>query len=73
MVPPLLACLALVLAQDERPDQPTPFDRVVELEITAEYQAAIESHGPTVFAEYEVEFEGALHIWTTSELGRFRS
>ncbi len=31
----LLACLPLVIAQDDEPIPPTPYDRVYELEITA--------------------------------------
>ncbi|MFT5049214.1 MAG: hypothetical protein ACI8QZ_000604 [Chlamydiales bacterium] len=67
--PALLATLAL--AQDLEPVPPSPYDQVIELEITAEDEPAIEGHGPTVFAEYEVDFDGTLHVWTTSELDLF--
>jgi len=67
----LLASLPFLLAQDSEPIPPTPFDRVIELEITAADEPAIEGHGPTGFAEYEVQFDGTLHIWATSELDLF--
>jgi len=67
----LLTTLSFLLAQDSEPIPPTPFDRVIELEITAADEPAIEGHGPTGFAEYEVEFDGTLHVWTTSELDLF--
>jgi hypothetical protein len=31
----------------------------------------IEGRGPTVVVEYEVEFDGTLHVWTESELDIF--
>jgi len=65
----LLAVLAL--HQDLDPVPPTPYDRVVELEITADDEPAIEGHGGTVFAEYEVQFDGTLHVWAMSELDLF--
>ena len=65
MLSPLLACL--VLGQDREPLAASPYDQVVEPEITAEDEPAIEGHGPTVFAEYEVDFDGTLHVWTDSE------
>jgi len=71
MLPASLACLALAFAQEAEPVPGTPFDRVIELEITASDEPAIEGHGPTAFAEYEVEFDGTLHIWTSSELDLF--
>ena len=71
MLSPLLACLPLVLAQDPEPFPVSPHDQVVELEITAEDEPAIEGHGPTVYAEYEVDFDGTLHVWTDSELDLF--
>lgn len=67
----LLATLPFLFAQDSEPIPPTPYDRVIELEITADDEPAIEGHGPTAFAEYEVQFDGTLHIWTTSELDLF--
>jgi len=67
----LLTTLPFLLAQNSEPIPPTPFDRVIELEITAADEPAIEGHGPTGFAEYEVEFDGTLHVWTTSELDLF--
>jgi len=61
----------LALPQDLEPVPPTPFDRVVELKITSHDEPAIEDHGGTAIAEYEVEFDGTLHVWTTSELDLF--
>jgi len=66
LLPALLATLAL--AQDLEPIPPTLYDRVIELEITAEDEPAIEGRGPTAFAEYEAGFEGTLHIWARSRL-----
>jgi len=71
MLPGLFACLALAFAQATEPISDTPFDRVIELQITAADEPAIEGHGPTVLAEYEVEFDGALHVWTNSKLDLF--
>jgi len=67
----LLFSLSFPLAQDSGPSPSTPFDRVIELEITAADEPAIEGHGPTGFAEYEVQFNGTLHVWATSELDLF--
>jgi len=71
MLPALLALIPLLVAQESEPVSPTPYDRVLELEIRADDEIAIEGHGPTAFAEYEVEFKGTLHVWTTSELDLF--
>ena len=71
MLGPMLASLSLVLAEADTPIQAAPFDRVLELEILAEDEPAIEGRGPTLFTEYEVEFEGTLHIWAISELDLF--
>ena len=71
MIPTLLTSLALLLVQDSGPIPPTPYDRVIELEITEHDEPAIEGRGSTAVAEYEVEFDGTLHIWTTSELDLF--
>ena len=71
MLPALLALIPFLVAQESKPVPPTPFDRVLELEIRADDEIAIEGHGPTAIAEYEVEFEGTLHVWTTSELDLF--
>ena len=71
MILTLLASLPFLLVQDSEPIPPTPFDRVIELEITAADEPAIEGHGPTGFAEYEVQFDGTLHVWATSELDLF--
>jgi len=67
----LLATLSLAFVQDSEPIPPTPYDRVIELEITEDDEPAIEGHGPTVIAEYEVLFGGRLHVWTTSDLDLF--
>ena len=71
MLPASLACLALAIAQEAEPVPGTPFDRVMELELTESDEPAIEGHGPTTLAEYEVQFDGTLHIWTASELDLF--
>ena len=71
MVSPILACLALAIVQETEPISASPFDRVMELEITGSDEPAIEGHGPTAFAEYEVEFDGTLHVWATSDLDLF--
>ena len=63
--------LTSVLAQDPGPIPASPHDQVVELEITAEDEPAIEGRGPTVVAEYEVDFDGTLHVWTDSEFDLF--
>jgi len=71
MLPALLALIPLLVAQKSEPVSTTPFDRVLELEIHADDEPAIEGRGPTAVAEYEVEFKGTLHVWTTSELDLF--
>ncbi|MFT7480333.1 MAG: hypothetical protein ACI80N_003641 [Gammaproteobacteria bacterium] len=71
MLPILLATVPLLLAQESTPVLPAPFDRTLELEITEYDEPAIEGHGPTAVAEYEVEFEGTLHVWTESDLDLF--
>jgi len=71
MLSPLLACLLFAFDTDDAPVPPTPFDRVLELEITEHDEPAIEGHGPTAVAEYEVEFDGVLHVWTSSKLDLF--
>jgi tetratricopeptide (TPR) repeat protein len=65
---PLLAALVLAPPQDLdlEPAPPTPYDRVIELEITADDEPLLDGRGPTVVYEYQVAFEGNLHIWTTS-------
>jgi len=67
----LLTTVPLLLAQVLAPYPPTPFDRVIEFEITEYHEPAIEGHGGTVVAEYEIEFDGTLHAWATSELDLF--
>jgi len=71
MLPTLLTALPLLLAQGSEPIPASPYDRVIELEITEHDEPAIEGRGGTAIAEYEVEFDGTLHIWTTSELDLF--
>jgi len=68
MLPASLACLILVFAQEAESIATSPFDRVIELEITERDEPAIEGRGPTAFAEYDVQFGGKLHVWATSEL-----
>ena len=58
MLLPSLLCL-LVTPQTDEPLPLHPLDRVVELEFTA--------YEPLRY-EYESEFEGTLHVWTSSEL-----
>jgi CHAT domain-containing protein len=70
---PLLAALALAPPQGLglEPFPASPFDRVIELEIAADDEPLIDGRGPTVVAEYLVEFEGTLHVWTRSEMDLF--
>jgi CHAT domain-containing protein/tetratricopeptide (TPR) repeat protein len=67
--------VALVLAPpqelDLEPFPPTPYDKVIRLEITADDPELIEGRGPTAVCEYRAEFDGALHVWTRSELDLF--
>ena len=58
----------LLPSQVDEAIPPTPHDRVFELELTAEDPELIEGRGPTVVAEYEVEFDGFVHLWAHSEL-----
>jgi hypothetical protein len=67
----LLALVTLVFAQATTPIAPSPFDEVHELELSEEDEALVEARGPAQLVELEVEFEGTLHIWTTSELDLF--
>jgi CHAT domain-containing protein len=69
----MLAALVLALPQnfDLEPAPPTPYDRVVELELNADDEPLIAGRGPTVVAEYQVDFEGTLHVWTRSEMDLF--
>jgi hypothetical protein len=71
MLSALVATLALLLAQDDEANPSTSGDRIVDLVISADDELLIEGHGPTVVSEYEVEFDGTLHVWTTSELDLF--
>jgi len=64
----LLAILALVQGPASIP--PTPYDLVVELEITDDSEP-IEGYGPAVVFEYEVGFDGVLHAWAISGLDLF--
>ncbi|MFT7487447.1 MAG: hypothetical protein ACI9F9_003308, partial [Candidatus Paceibacteria bacterium] len=57
LISPLL-CLTLALPHQGQAAPPSPFDQVVELEITSEDEALVDAHGPTAVHEYEVEFEG---------------
>jgi len=66
-----LATLSLLLAQVSEPIAATPHDRVIELEITEHDEIAIEGRGGTAIAEYEVQFDGTLHVWAESELDLF--
>jgi CHAT domain-containing protein/tetratricopeptide (TPR) repeat protein len=58
MLIPLLLSL-LVSPQVDDPLPPSPFDRVVELEMLA---------GESLRYEYESEFEGTLHVWVSPKL-----
>jgi len=71
MLPTLLGALMFLFTQDSEPIPPSAHDRVIELEITEHDEPAIDGHGGTAVAEYEVQFDGTLHIWTTSELDLF--
>jgi len=67
MLPTLLTILPLLLAQDSEPIPATPYDLVLELELTADSERIGDS-GPGVIIGYEIEFSGTVHIWTKSEL-----
>jgi len=62
-----LACF--VAAAGEAQAQQT-LDRVLDLEIQA-HDRPIEGHGPAALAQYDVDFNGTLHIWTRSDLDLF--
>ena len=62
---------APVLAQGDAPIPPTPHDRELVLELTADDPQMIEGRGPAQVVEVVAEFEGTLHVWTTSELDLF--
>ena len=63
----LITTLPLLLAQDSELIPATPYDLVLELELTADSEP-IEGSGPGVVIAYEIEFSGTIHIWTKSEL-----
>lgn len=67
----LLASLPLACAQAGEPVPPTPYDRVVELEIAVENPVPVEGRGAAVANEYRVDFDGTLHVWVQSELELF--
>jgi len=69
-MPSMFVLLPFLLALPQEPDRvpPGPYDRVIELEITDDDPQLVDGWGPTVAVEYEVEFEGALCLWTESEL-----
>jgi CHAT domain-containing protein/tetratricopeptide (TPR) repeat protein len=69
----LLAGLLLISPQEVElePAPPTPYDQVIELEITANDPELIGGRGATAVVEYEVGFEGTLHVWTRSEFDLF--
>jgi len=71
MLPTLFGALTFLFTQDSEPIPPSAHDRVIELEITEHDEPAIDGHGGTAVAEYEVQFDGTLHIWTTSKLDLF--
>ena len=65
LLAPLLYLAAAIPLQDDAPPPASPFDQVVELELSAEDPALIDGQGPTAVVEYEVQFEGTLHVWTS--------
>jgi CHAT domain-containing protein len=71
----LLAALLCVSAtlppQDDISLLSTPFDQVVELELAEDDEALIDGRGPTAVVDYEVRFDGWLHVWAESELDLF--
>ncbi|MBU0756188.1 MAG: hypothetical protein KJ645_13680, partial [Planctomycetes bacterium] len=66
----LIALCPSAFSQDTGPAPPTPFDRVVEL-VLDESDPPLEGHGPAEWVEFDVEFSGGLHVWTSSELDLF--
>ncbi len=67
----MLAWAVLTPLQDDAPIPLTPYDREIVLELTAEDPHLVEGRGPTQVVEYVSEFEGTLHVWTSSELDLF--
>ncbi len=62
----VVLALAPVQVHDLEPTRPSPFDRVIALEIDAS-DALLEGRGLAEFVEYVPEFDGRLHVWTTVE------
>lgn len=66
---PFLAALLVVSVQDDASLSPaSSYDEVVEFELPADGELLLEGRGPTAVVEYEVRFEGSLHVMTQSEL-----
>ncbi len=70
MLAALLACPGAALQETAAPIPPSPFDRVIELELAAE-DPPLAGRGPAQAIDYEVGFSGTLHVWTLSELDLF--
>lgn len=49
------------------PVAPSPFDRVIALELTSD-DKILDGHGVARRIDYEAAFSGTLHVWTQSEL-----
>jgi len=71
MVLATLAWLPLVSLIQAESVAPNAFDQVIELEITGDDAELVDGFGPTIVIEYDVEFDGTLHIWTRSDLDLF--
>jgi len=67
MLPALLTALSLALPQEAEASASTPYDLVLELELTADAET-IDGLGPALTVGYGIEFSGTLHIWTRSDL-----
>ncbi len=68
MVSSFIACLLLGVMVSRDAATATPFDRTLEIELHSDDESLIDGHGPAVTAEYEVAFDGTLHVWTRSDL-----
>ena len=67
----LLATLAVSLPQEDGSVSASPFDRVHELELSADDPPLIDGRCPALVVELEVEFSGTLHLWTRPELNLY--
>ena len=70
MLESFLLALGLLAQAAGISPEPSPHDRIVELELTAE-DLPLEDQGPARWVEHEVGFSGTLHIWTRSGIDLF--